>query len=345
MRKFACSCDNTLFFDNSRCLKCGKQVGICSVGGHMSAAPKGSRSFACSHEGCGAQLRACANRAPNAVCNRWKDARTDGELCDYCVLTTVIPDLSVDGNLERWRAIARAKQRVLFELDILGLPFRPEAQPDAAPPLSFQFKADAARPAPTGHDNGLITLNIKEADPVEREKARIQFEEPHRTIVGHFRHELGHYFWETLVKNQRLEEYRALFGNEEDPTYSDALARYYKEGPPTDWQTNHISAYATMHSWEDFAETFNIYLDMVGVLITGKDFGLTEFDPVSLESMLQGFQKIGFLANELNRDMGLLDLVPEVFVAPVVEKLRFVHSAVRAAVKPVDKRRASFLSS
>jgi len=191
--------------------------------------------------------------------------------------------------------------------------------------LSFAFKADAEKPVTTGHANGLITINLKEADPVEREKARVAFGEPQRTLVGHFRHELGHYFWDLLIKDDCLAASRALFGDETNPSYGDALLAYYQNGPKADWQSQYVSAYATMHPWEDFAETFGTYLDLRAVLVTSGQFQSDGKPAEDFHEMLSQYQQVGILANEWNRDMGLLDLVPEVFVPPVVEKLHFVH--------------------
>jgi hypothetical protein len=251
-------------------------------------------------------------------------------ICDYCQTTTLIPDLSVDGHREKWRKLERAKRRVLYVLDLLGLPFRQET-PDGFPGVSFEFKSDTTEAVHTGHDNGCITINLREADDVEREKARVAFQEPQRTLVGHFRHELGHYFWDRLVQGQREAEFRELFGDELNPPYATALENYYATGPDPNWKATFISAYASMHPWEDFAETFGAYLDMVAVLDTARAFGAAEVEAANIDSMIVAYQKLGVMANELNRDMGLVDLVPEVFLTPIVCKMRFIHSLTHSA--------------
>ena len=87
--------------------------------------------------------------------------------------------------------------------------------------------------------------------------------EPYRTLLGHFRHEVGHYYWDLLVRDGgRLEACRAVFGDDRED-YGEALKRHYAEGAPADWQANFVSAYATTHAWEDFAETWAHYLHMV----------------------------------------------------------------------------------
>ncbi len=246
-------------------------------------------------------------------------------ICDYCSLTTIIPTLSVKGNREKWKKLERAKHRVLYVLDLLGLPFRAD-DIHGIPSVSFEFKAGTEEPTHTGRENGVITINIREADDAEREKARVSFHEPQRTLVGHFRHELGHYFWDRLVQGHREAECSQLFGDERSPDYGEAMESYYVNGPSPDWQNNFISAYATMHPWEDFAETFGAYLDMVTILDTGRHLGFVECDFKDINTMVFLYQRLGIIANELNRDMGLVDLVPEIFVSPIIEKMKFLHS-------------------
>lgn len=328
MRTFPCCCGNLLFFDSTVCLQCGLDTGLCPACQRVAPLVAGkSGRLQCGHAECGAALQRCHNYAREQLCNRCLPLTADSPetLCDYCSLTAVIPDLAVEGNRDRWHRLERAKQRVLYILDLIGLSFRPTNQPDV-PTLSFEFKADGQQPVPTGHEQGCITINIREADDVEREKARVQFGEPQRTLVGHFRHELGHYFWDRLVKGRRDKECREVFGDERNPSYAEALDRYHANGPIAGWQDNYISAYATMHPWEDFAETFGAYLDMVSVLDTASHFQVARCKLDNLESMIKNYQQVGLIANEFNRDMGLVDLVPEIFVPAVVEKLRFVHS-------------------
>lgn len=328
MRTFPCSCGNTLFFDSTVCLQCGLDTGMCPECNRVAPlVTDKSGGLRCGHAKCRAALRKCFNYASEHICNRCLPATADSPetLCDYCSLTTVIPDLALEGNRERWRRLEQAKQRVLYILDLIDLSFRPTSQPNV-PLLSFEFKADDQQPALTGHEDGRITINIREADEVEREKARVEFDEPQRTLVGHFRHELGHYFWDRLVKGRREKECREVFGDERSPSYAEALKHYRASGPVADWQENYISAYATMHPWEDFAETFGAYLDMVSVLETASHFEIAERKLDNIESMTKNYQRVGLIANELNRDMGLVDLVPEIFVPAVTRKLRFVHN-------------------
>jgi hypothetical protein len=325
MRSFRCACGNELFFDSTRCVKCGTDVGICG-GCQAVVAPikQAGGVQICPNPSCGNILVRCRNFRP-AGCNQYVyDGNSNhGELCECCRLTTILPDLTIAGNTEKWIELEAAKRRVLFLVKHLGFPIYSEP---GTLPLSFEFKADTSLPAPTGHASGVITINIREADPIEREKARVQFGEPKRTLVGHIRHELGHYFWERLVKNQGIDAFRDLFGDERQPDYSIALQNYYSNGPKATWAGGYVSAYASMHPWEDFAETFSAYLDMQSVLFTARYFGVVQPTSPNFDSMLKAYQRIGIIANELNRDMGLLDLVPVVFTSTVSSKLVFVDS-------------------
>jgi hypothetical protein len=297
-------------------------------------------------------LLKCGNYALEHICNRCvllvnespDGAPTADTLCDYCQLTEVIPDLSIEGNRQRWYELETAKRRLLLLLDQLGLPYGGAAS-GIALPLSFDFKADAI-PADgvwkmmsdervyTGHQDGKITINVREADVVEREKLRVDLNEAHRTLCGHFRHEIGHYYWQLLVAGRCEPEFKAVFGDHEQPPYDEALNRYYQNGPLPDWETRFVSAYATMHPWENFAETFALYLDMAAVLDTAIHAGIVSNIDVrqsSLEEMIVEYQKLGVAANELNRSMGLTDLVPEVLSEGIRGKLAFIHNLVRFA--------------
>ncbi len=349
MNTFNCICGNTLFFENSQCLSCGQQVGWCTACRRITALLDESNGvYRCGNPDCGVALAKCYNYAGEGVCNRCVvvngTAADPAALCDCCVYNDTIPDLSVEGNREKWGRLEAAKRRLFFTLDHLGLPHGTEAS-GFDPPLAFDFKADRIpgnefwrtmgkeERVYTGHANGKITINIREADPAERESIRVDLNEAHRTLIGHFRHEIGHYYWDLLVKGKREADSVRVFGDHENPTYADALDRHYSEGPPADWQQNFISAYATMHPWEDFAETFAAYLDLTSVLDTAHNVG---FGPVpdvltaDLDEMVAAKRRIGVAMNEMNRTMGLLDFFPKILVPPVVEKMRFVHELVRS---------------
>ena len=127
----------------------------------------------------------------------------------------------------------------------------------------------------TGHDNGAVTIALSEADPAESEKRRAELDEPYRTPLGHFRHEIGHHYWDVLVRDGgMLEACRARFGDDRED-YAEALQRHYREGPPANWQERFVSAYATSHPWEDFAEAWAHYFHIVDTLDTANAFGLS----------------------------------------------------------------------
>ncbi len=332
MKTYDCSCGNKLFFDSSRCLNCSAEAGMCPVCRCVTNFDDGvANAFRCGRAECGAVIHRCSNFVENS-CNRGVlvDEIHTGTTCDYCQLTTIIPDLNVDGNREKWIRLEAAKRRVLAILDELNLPFRPDAVPQG-PRLSFEFRADGTSAVQSRHKDGCITINIQEADSVARESARVTFQEPQRTLVGHFRHELGHYYWDLLIRGQNEADFRSIFADERDPDYGTALAAYHNSGPQPNWQTNYISGYATMHPWEDFAESFGAYLDIMTVLQTAQHFNLTSRVPDDAVELIRQYQQVGLVANELNRDMGLVDLVPELFVTPVIQKLQYVHKLVQSS--------------
>lgn len=344
MRTWTCTCGNQLFYDNTLCLACGAEAGWCpACEGIVRLLPAQGDLFAwqCGNPACGVFLNKCHNYAVEFVCNRMvMDARL--QLCDCCRYNRTIPDLSVEGNREKWAQLEKAKRRLFFTLDILGLPHG-TAEEGFELPLSFSFMSDErpdeglwrsfyggkVKKVYTGHDRGHITINIQEGDEVERERLRVDLNESHRTLIGHFRHEIGHYYWELLVKGKQEAECIAVFGDHNEPPYAEALEAYYRDGARPDWPDYFISAYAAMHPWEDFAETFAFYLDMVSVLDTTLNFGMRRSShDGSLQGMLEAYRRVGLVVNEVNREMGLLDLVPETPTPAIENKLAFVHRVI-----------------
>jgi hypothetical protein len=205
-------------------------------------------------------------------------------------------------------------------------------------------------PVMTGHDEGLITLNIEEADDVTRERIRKEMREPYRTLVGHLRHEVGHYYWDQLVANSlNQNSYRELFGDER-ASYEEALKRHYENGPRRDWPASFVSAYASVHPWEDWAETWAHYMHMLDTLSTAASFGLSAqsvdmpFIPFTPESLWNGgtdmecfltllntWIKLTAVLNELCRSMGQPDFYPFTLPAATIRKLHFIHSVIRTS--------------
>ena len=220
--------------------------------------------------------RLCANYSGAQVCNWAVDARHGETLCEACRLTTTIPDLAVEGNQAAWYKLEVAKRRLVYTLLSLRLPIVPRSQDPRG--LAFEFLADAADGPPTvltGHTGGVITISLAEADDAERERRRHALGEPYRTLLGHVRHEAGHYYWDRLIAGtDRHDAFRALFGDERDD-YQAALQRHYAGGPPADWQARFVTAYASVHPWEDWAETWAHYLHITDTLETAAACGVS----------------------------------------------------------------------
>ena len=324
MQTFACQCGATLFFGNRKCVACGCDAGWCDVCRRMTAV---SGDGHCLGPGCGAAVAPCSNRLAYDVCNAFVPQSATGETirCRSCQLTSVAPDAGDPQNVHRWRLLEAAKRRLLYDFQTVGYP---DAQLTAAPPLTFRFLTDTPeKHVITGHADGVITINLAEADPVHRETARQQFGEPQRTLIGHMRHETGHFFWMREIEGQREDQSASVFGDHANPAYGDAMKAYYDHGPAADWPARFISKYASSHPWEDFAESFAFYLDMRSVLDTLRCQApqLVGAGAGDLPTMLKSFQEAGVALNEVNRSLGLTDLVPEVVPPAVVAKLQFVH--------------------
>lgn len=332
MRTDTCQCGQRLFFDNTLCVRCNSTVGWCDTCRRIaSLVPTSDGKYQCQHADCQAESALCHNFTETKICN-WTISEGHGPTyCASCELTEVIPNLSVPEFRTRWFQLESAKRRLLYSLDLLRLPYRkPE---NVNPPLSFRFldPAGSNQPVTTGHANGCITINLIEADDVEREKARVAFNEPQRTLLGHFRHEIGHYYWDVLVKGKEEESFRKLFGDERTPLYQEAQQRYYDQGPLPNWESDYISAYATMHPWEDFAESFGSYLDMFSLLDTAMEHQLIEGLGEDFLERVLAYQRSAIIFNEVSRERGLIDLVPEVLTPPVVEKLKYIHELIQGA--------------
>ncbi|HEX8911914.1 MAG TPA: putative zinc-binding metallopeptidase [Humisphaera sp.] len=343
MKRFACVCGNSLFFENTTCVNCKRAVGWCAGCRKISSFdPHPQNGFVCADPKCRAHVLKCDNYFTHNVCNRTVPVGTAGNpaYCDYCRFNHTIPDLSVAGNQAKWARLEAAKRRTLYDFDDLAIPYG-TADDGVDPPLQFDFKADTIKADSkyrdigegeqvfTGHDNGLITINVREADPVAREKARVEFKEAHRTLIGHFRHELGHYVWDVAIKGKREDECKALFGDH-TADYGEAMKAYYANGPKPGWQSQYVSGYATMHPWEDWAETFANYLDMMATLDSAEaGRAMQPLDKRKFDDLASTYVRLGLTLNELTRGIGLVDFLPEVIAEPVRKKMAFVHGLTR----------------
>lgn len=353
MKNFACtSCGNKVYFENVKCLRCERLLGFHpELLATVALAPTGLQDAAGAElfrviGSKGALMRYCAN-ASYGVCNWLTSSRAPSALCSACALNRTIPNLSETGALEAWGELEKAKKRLVYSLKRFELPLDLSAEGGGT--LAFDF----VRGALTGHWAGVITVDISEADAVEREKQRQMFSEPYRALLGHLRHESGHFYWHVLVENAgALDAFRALFGDER-ADYNTALQTHHANGPPKDWQEHFVSAYASAHPWEDWAETWAHYLHMVSAIDTADAEG---FEPKSprfgtpglrlptrwpfrktevyrqsdFVTLMDRWIPLSIALNSLSRCMGHDDFYPFVIPAPAYAKLAFVHDAIRA---------------
>lgn len=352
MKIFHCDhCDNLVFFENVECVACKHRLGYVPDLGCMVALDPEKPEPWRTPDKTAREFRLCENYRSHNVCNWLVAADDDNPLCVSCRLTRVIPDLAVPANVAAWYKLEVAKRRLVYGLIGLRLPRQPK---DEAPEhgLAFEFLADVpgSPPVLTGHNAGLITVNIAEADDAEREKRRVNMREPYRTLLGHFRHETGHYYWDRLIApSPEIDAFRKLFGDER-ADYGKALQNHYKEGPPEDWQKYFVSAYASAHPWEDWAETWAHYLHMIDLLESASACGLSlrprradepalasratlSIDEPLFDAMLARWFPLTYVLNNLNRSMGLPDGYPFALSSPAINKLRFVHDSVACHCK------------
>jgi hypothetical protein len=300
-----------------------------------------------------ATYKRCLNLSTPASCNWLIAAQDPADMCRACRLNRTIPDLTdpqQPDNGYLWGLIELAKRRLVSSLILLGLPVASRISEDTQRGMMFDFLRSPVNGPHimTGHNTGLITLNIDEADDAKREAVRKAMREPYRTLLGHFRHEVGHYYWDRLVAGTTwLEGFHQIFGDETQD-YAAALQRNYDEGPPADWPLHFVSAYASTHPWEDWAECWAHYLHMRDAIDTALSFGLSvdrfdlEFTPFTQDALYQPdhpdaeqflafinhWARLTTMLNEMSRSMGQPDFYPFVLPTEVVGKLHFIHLLV-----------------
>lgn len=349
MKLFTCDgCGQLVYFENTLCVACGRALAYEPSRRDMVALE--TREGRLQRTDGSGEATFCANAA-HGVCNWLLDEGDPGPFCRCCRHNRTIPDLSAPGNLELWGRIEGAKHRLFDALLALGLPLATRAE-DPEGGLAFDFIDTelTGGGTGTGHASGVVTIAIHEADHARREQIREELGEPYRSLLGHLRHEIAHYFFDRLVAPDpaATEAFRELFGDER-ADYATALQRHYDEGAPADWQQAHVSAYATAHPWEDFAETFAHYLHIVDTLETAHAFGISvrprvnggdmvsaraDLDPVrvgTIEALIDRWLPLTYAVNSLSRSMGQPDLYPFVLAPRVIDKLGFVHGLVRGA--------------
>ncbi len=386
-RNYHCQCGQPVFFRNSQCLACGTPLGydceratllplMTAVPAKLQGAESGSEATqmwqawqvasaagnsSASGSPTGLFYKRCLNLSTPAACNWLMGADDPHGMCRACRLNRTIPDLadaSHPDNAYLWGRVELAKRRLVSSLITLGLPVASRISEDTARGLVFDFlRSPINGPhVMTGHDTGLITLNVDEADDAKREAVRKAMREPYRTLLGHFRHEVGHYYWDRMVAcTPWLDGFHQLFGDE-SINYLDALRRNYEEGPPADWPLHFVSAYASTHPWEDWAECWAHYLHMRDTVDTALSFGLRveqldlEFTPFTIDAVYQPehagaeqflaflnhWTRLTTLLTEMSRSMGQPDFYPFVLPRDVVAKLHFIHLVVTSGSQPPD---------
>jgi hypothetical protein len=362
MKTYTCICGQITFFENVACVACGRELGFLpDAPGLSSLEPAGDGLFAkAGDQGQKNLYRKCRNYANESVCN-WMIVATEAvaenaePFCLSCRLNQTIPDLTIKENHALWARMEAAKHRLVYSLLNLKLPIASKME-DPKQGLAFAFLSDTVKPdgsiskVLTGHDNGLVTLNVAEADDAAREKMRLAMKEPYRTLLGHFRHEIGHYYWDRLVRaTELLKPCRELFGDEQ-ASYAEALGQYYSAGAPANWQDHYISAYATSHPWEDWAETWAHFMHIQDALEVASDFGLAgktiRIDPKisagkpwlssrqsTFEEIVGAWSELAIALNSMNRSMGLQDIYPFVLSPAVIHKLHFIFDVISAGAR------------
>lgn len=333
MRIFDCPvCGENLFFENTACA-CGAEV----------AYDPDRASFV-------QAFTPCANR-DQIRCN-WI-AEGDAGLCRACAMTEVIPDIGGPENVSLWAEAELAKRWVLANLARWGwFTSGDDGRRPVFRLLSEQTSAGEA-PVSMGHADGIVTINVTEANPAERARRRVELGEPLRTMIGHFRHELGHFFFTRLTdRSDFTEVFRDIFGNEQ-ADYAAALQRHYADGAPADWQNNYVSAYSSAHPHEDWAECFAHLLHLTDIVDSFVAAGLDSdeapapdydpYDETDTDRLITFGAELGIALNHVNRSMGLPDIYPFVLSRPIRDKLAFVHERMQAA-RPEPERSGTPLS-
>ncbi len=349
MQTFKCDqCAQLLFFENNHCIRCGHLLGFSVEEGDiltLKLAKDSTDTYVDVSDPKGPEYRLCHNTIQFNACNWLIPADQTHTHCVSCRLTDILPPMQDETRRMQWVKVETAKRRLLNTLINLGLPVQSRTEnPDLG--LAFRFEESTKeKPVYTGHASGVITLNMAEANASFRENAREKLGEVYRTVLGHLRHECGHYYWELMVlpSEKWLPIARDMFGDER-VSYQEAIDRHYAQGAPANWTNEYISAYATMHPWEDWAETWAHYLHMIDTLDTAASYDLAVKSPTTkgkhkrnkshispsqdFDKLFEMWYSLTFVLNGLSRSMGMPDSYPFVISTTVKEKLRLIHNIV-----------------
>jgi hypothetical protein len=302
-----------LFYENSVCVSCGTALGFSRAERDIVPVDDAGTYV----DEAGLVWHVCRNL--NLSGCTWL-APLEGGQCSACDLTRTRPAEADPEGTAQFPEAEAAKRHLVVELDTLGFDISG---------LVFDMLSSseaAGEDVVIGHDNGVITIDLAETDDARRERIRQQLDEPYRTLLGHLRHEVGHYIESQLVTtDERLARCRELFGDDA-LDYQAAIDRHYSQGPPQGWEDSYITTYATMHPFEDFAETFAHYLHISDTCETAAAYDLWQgTGSASFRELVRTvWIPLSVALNQINRSMGKGDLYPFVIPAPVLDKLDFV---------------------
>ncbi len=338
MKNFKCDCGQTVYFENTYCQRCKKTLGYDPQTAKIIALKKTGPDTWLTTDG--QAFQPCRNYLEYNVCN-WL-TQNGQEYCPACRLNKMVPSLHKPENRREWAALETAKRRLLYTLYSLKLPVISKLD-DPERGLGFAFLEDKRRNPNvkdeyvlTGHAKGLITVNLLEADSANREWLRLHLGEAYRTLLGHFRHESGHYYFDLLIRDSKhIENFRTLFGDERED-YDTALAKYYDSNNFADPENRYISSYSAAHPLEDWAEIWAHYLHMIDTLETAATYDLLDHSILEhpLNDRINAWVKLSMALNGMNRSMGLNDAYPFVLSPIIIEKFHFLHSVIYPTSSP-----------
>ena len=173
MKLFKCSnCSQPVYFENYFCVQCNALLGFDPQQmDFVSLKPFAGKVYIPvwadgNVTGPNPGYKYCYNKQYN-VCNWLIPYQSEMEYCVACNLNHTIPNLSKTDHWDKWARIEVAKHRLVYSLLRFNLPVTSKFQ-DEENGLAFNFMEDEHEDDDkrllTGHDHGLITLNIEEAD-------------------------------------------------------------------------------------------------------------------------------------------------------------------------------------
>ncbi|MDT5227222.1 MAG: hypothetical protein QOH94_1015, partial [Mycobacterium sp.] len=169
MRDFHCpNCGQRLTFENSACLACGSALGFSLAEMALLVITTGEDAHRAGFVSA-SDYDLCVNRYV-AECN-WLVPINPGGLCESCQLTIERPNDADRAGLAEFARAEAAKRRLVVELHELKLPIVGRLEdPDYG--LAFRLLSSAHEKVMTGHENGVITIDLAEGDDVHREQLR-----------------------------------------------------------------------------------------------------------------------------------------------------------------------------